>query len=279
MISSTALNTKSDVPKRLATVTRLETSKSSMAEKVLIILETVANSEFPLTLEAISSRLGFAKPTVFRLLNILLAQGLVERDLHGRRFQASAKFRQMGIGLLASDSVRSERIAIIKRLVTTLGETCNFNIRDGNEVLYLDRIETTAPIRLHIDSGMRVPLHCTASGKLFLSFLTEKQIRGILGHEPFDRYTAKTMTNYKTLLPAIDRIISQGYALDDCEYLEGSVCVAVPVRDQKQKVFAALAAHGPTPRFNLALAEKSVLLLRGAALEIEKSIVEDIELK
>jgi len=81
------------------------------------------------------------------------------------------------------------------------------------------------------------------------------------------------------LLPAIDRIISQGYALDDCEYLEGSVCVAVPVRDQKQKVFAALAAHGPTPRFNLALAEKSVLLLRGAALEIEKSIVEDIELK
>ena len=65
MSSSTALNTKNDVPKRLATVTRLETSKSSMAEKVLLILETVANSEFPLTLEAISSRLGFAKPTVF----------------------------------------------------------------------------------------------------------------------------------------------------------------------------------------------------------------------
>lgn len=75
----------------------------------------------------------------------------------------------MGINVLSVDSIRSQRVAVMKRLVEEIGETCNFNILDGNRVMYLDRVETNAPIRLHIDQGMRVPLHCTASGLLFLS--------------------------------------------------------------------------------------------------------------
>ncbi|MFM2260247.1 MAG: hypothetical protein RL457_570, partial [Pseudomonadota bacterium] len=162
--------------------------------------------------------------------------------------------------------------AVMKRLVATIGETCNFNILDGNEVLYLDRIETSAPIRLHIDSGMRVPLHCTASGKLFLSFMHEDQIKRIVGKEPLQAHTAKTLTHYEDLMAEIKKIADQGYALDNCEYLEGSICVAVPVRDSKNKVFAALAAHGPTPRFTLKMAEQSVPMLIAAAIELEESL-------
>jgi DNA-binding IclR family transcriptional regulator len=78
--------------------------------------------------------------------------------------------------MLFSDPIRAERIAAMKLLVDQIGETCNFNILDGNEVVYIDRIETNAPIRLHISAGMRVPLHCTASGKLFLSQMSPAQI-------------------------------------------------------------------------------------------------------
>ena len=256
----------------LGSVTVLEGSKSSMAEKVLLILELIANSELPLTLENISSGIGLAKPTAFRLLNTLVSQGFIERDANGRRFQPSAKFRLMGIGLLSADSLRSQRLAVMKRLVATIGETCNFNILDGNEVLYLDRIETSAPIRLHIDSGMRVPLHCTASGKLFLSLMHEDQIKRIVGKEPLQAHTAKTLTHYEDLMAEIKKIADQGYALDNCEYLEGSICVAVPVRDSKNKVFAALAAHGPTPRLTLKMAELSVPMLIAAAIELEESL-------
>ena len=86
-----------------------ESAKSSMAEKVLLILETIANSEFPLTLETISTSTNLAKPTAFRLLNTLVAQGFIERDPNGRRFQPSAKLRIMGINILSVDSVRSQR--------------------------------------------------------------------------------------------------------------------------------------------------------------------------
>ena len=97
-----------------------ESAKSSMAEKVLLILETIAHSEFPLTLEVISTSTNLAKPTAFRLLNTLVAHGFIERDPNGRRFQPSSKLRILGINILSVDSVRSQRVVVMKRLVAFL---------------------------------------------------------------------------------------------------------------------------------------------------------------
>ena len=248
--------------------------KSSMAEKVLLILETIAQSEFPLTLEAISTSNGLAKPTAFRLLNTLVAQGFVERDPNGRRFQPSAKLRLIGINILSVDSIRSQRVAVMRRLVEEIGETCNFNILDGNKVMYLDRIETSAPIRLHIDVGTRVPLHCTASGKLFLSAMTELQVRNSLGAEPFERHTNNTMISYDMLLPELEKIRVNGYALDESAFLEGFIGIAVPVNNSKHKTFATITAHGPAPRMHACSIEFYLGPLKQAAIDIQSTLSE-----
>ncbi len=247
----------------------LDKLKVSMADRVLQILELIAFTETALSLENISSTTGISKPTSFRLLNTLIANGLIEKDYLGRRFQPSAKLCSMGLHLLASDSLRSQRIGVIKRLVHSIGETCNFNILDGNEIMYLDRIETSAPIRLHIDSGMRVPLHCTASGKLFLSYMKEFEIKRILGPEPFKKYTKNTITQYAPLLEEVHNISSQNYSIDDCEYLDGSICVAVPIKNKNNRVVAALAAHGPSTRFTVELAKSFVPDIQSSAMELE----------
>lgn len=251
-----------------------ESAKSSMAEKVLLILEKIAQSEFPLTLEAISTSTGLAKPTAFRLLNTLVTQGFVERDPNGRRFQPSAKLRIMGINILSVDSIRSQRVAVMKRLVEEIGETCNFNILDGNKVMYLDRVETSAPIRLHIDLGMKVPLHCTASGKLFLSRMTDLQVRRSLGAEPFDRYTDKTIIDYSGLFLELEKIRGDGYAIDDSAYLDGFIGIAVPVVNLKNKTFATITAHGPAPRMQVNAIGFYLGLLKRAAQDIQNTISE-----
>lgn len=253
-----------------------ESAKSSMAEKVLLILETIAQSEFPLTLEAISTGTGLAKPTTFRLLNTLVEQGFIERDPNGRRFQPSAKLRIIGVNILSVDSVRSQRVAVMKRLVEEIGETCNFNILDGNKVMYLDRVETSAPIRLHVDVGMRVPLHCTASGKLFLSGMTELQVRRALGQEPFLRYTEKTITHYDALFNELEKIRADGYALDESAFLEGFIGIAVPVINSKQKTFATITAHGPASRMQEKPIEFYINPLKRAAQDIQSSLSETI---
>jgi len=251
-----------------------ESAKSSMAEKVLLILETIAQSEFPLTLEVISTSTGLAKPTAFRLLNTLVTQGFIERDPNGRRFQPSAKLKILGINILSVDSIRSQRVAVMKRLVEEIGETCNFNILDGNKVMYLDRVETSAPIRLHVDLGMRVPLHCTASGKLFLSGMTELQVKRSLGNEPFEIYTERTITDYKRLLPELEKIRMDGFALDESAFLEGFIGIAVPVVNSKNKTFASITAHGPASRMQEKSIDFYVAPLMKAAQDIQNSLSE-----
>ena len=251
-----------------------ESAKSSMAEKVLLILETIAQSEFPLTLETISTGTDLAKPTVFRLLNTLVTQGFIERDPNGRRFQPSAKLRILGINILSVDSIRSQRVAVMKRLVEEIGETCNFNILDGNKVMYLDRVETSAPIRLHVDLGMRVPLHCTASGKLFLSGMTELQVQRSLGNEPFETYTPRTITTYDKLFSELENIRQNGYALDESAFLEGFIGIAVPVINSKQKTFATITAHGPAPRMQEKSIDFYINPLKRAAQDIQSSLSE-----
>ncbi|MFZ4118526.1 MAG: IclR family transcriptional regulator [Polynucleobacter sp.] len=247
-------------------------AKASMAEKVLLILEMVSHSEIPLTLENVSTGLRLAKPTAFRLLNTLNTLGFIERDFSGRRFQPGVRLRSIGTSMLFSDPIRAERIAAMKLLVDQIGETCNFNILDGNEVVYIDRIETNAPIRLHISAGMRVPLHCTASGKLFLSQMSPAQIERTLGSGPFEKFTSKTLLNLKELLPSLTKIKNQGYAIDQCEYLDGSICIAIPVLDSKNKMFAAIAAHGPSSRVSVKTVKTFIPHLEQAALSIRKSM-------
>jgi DNA-binding IclR family transcriptional regulator len=121
---------------------------------------------------------------------------------------------------------------------------------------------------------MRVPLHCTASGKLFLSGMTELQVRRSLGNEPFEPYTDKTITSYTKLFPELEKIRKDGFALDESAFLEGFIGIAVPVMNSKQKTFATITAHGPAPRMQEKSIEFYIGPLQQAARDIQNSLSE-----
>jgi DNA-binding IclR family transcriptional regulator len=79
---------------------------------------------------------------------------------------------------MLNGSLRAARHAILARVVEGIGETCNFTMLDGGEVIYLDRVEAAWPLRMNLSSGSRVPLHCTASGKLLLALQPKVRGRG-----------------------------------------------------------------------------------------------------
>jgi len=148
---------------------------------------------------------------------------------------------------------RRERHAILARLVEAIGETCNFTMLDGREVVYVDRVETSANVRLHMKAGSRVPLHCTASGKLLLSDMSLAQRQRLLGPGPLARYTERTIVSFDALERELAKVHATGVATDAGEFLDGSVCLAVPVRDPRGRMCAAFAVHGPAPRMTLAV--------------------------
>ena len=152
------------------------------------LLECIAGAERSPTLEELTRASGLPKPTVHRILQLLVRGGLVEREAHDKRYTVGARSAALALAVQMHAPRRAERHAILARLVNTIGETCNFTMLDGDEVVYLERVETSANVRLHMKAGSRVPLHCTASGKLLLSDLSPVQVRRLLGPGPLRRY-------------------------------------------------------------------------------------------
>ena len=256
-----------------AAPTAREDTAASSTLRAFFVLEQIATSEGSLTLEEVTRLSGLPKPTVHRILHLLMRGSLVERQSLDKRYIVGPRMCALSLAVQTRSPRRRERRAILSRLVATIGETCNFTMLDGNEVVYLDRVETSADVRLHMDAGSRVPLHCTASGKLLLSDMAPEQVRRLLGTGPLPRHTDRTITQLSVLERELAKIRTSGVGIDVGEYLVGSVCMAVPVWDSQRRICAAVAVHGPAPRMTLKKGYTFLPAMRRAAEEIAATLL------
>ena len=244
----------------------------SILQRAFSILELVAASGRALTVLEISEIQNIPKPTVHRLCAKLADQGYLSREPTGRHFRGGPKLVAMSFNALRHDGTRDERHAILEALVEELGETCNFTMRAGNAVLYLDRVEARWPLRLQLDPGSRVPLHCTASGKLFLASLTPERLERILAVLKLAPHTPHTITTRAALEEELSRIAVRGYSLDSQEFLLGLIAIAVPIKDAADRTVAAVACHAPSARLSLDQALAYLPQLRAAATRLSATL-------
>jgi len=240
----------------------------------LKIMELVAQADRPLPLTAIGERLGLSKGTAHRIVRLLEQEGFLRREPDSRRFEPGYRLVGVALDVLRHSSLRGERHAIMQALVQKVGETCNFTMRDGSDVIYIDRVEAHWPLRLHLQPGSRVPLHCTASGKLFLSRLPARERRRLLASLPLTRCTERTLTDPRAIEIALREIRRTGIATDNEEFLDGLIAVAVPVMDprDRKRTCGALAVHAPTVRMSLARAMGHVDALRATATRLSETL-------
>ena len=247
---------------------------SSPALRLIALLEHVARADKALTLTDIIGEVRQPKPTVYRMLQQLEQAGLLVKEPEGKRYAPGARLAKLAEDVLLNAQVRAARHAILQQLVDEIGETCNYTMPAGIEVVYLDRVETAWPLRFHLQPGSRVPLHCSASGKLFLAWMPPVQRNRLLGHLQYKGYTPNTITTRIRLEAELSRVRAQGYALDNEEYLDGLVCVAVPVFDprSRQKVRGSVAVQAPASRFPIERATSALPALQRTALAFARSL-------
>ena len=217
------------------------------------------------TLAELAQRVSLPKPTVHRLCANLLAAGYLARDVDEKLLVVGASTRRLALDALNHSTLRGLRHGVLATLVQDIGETCNFTTLDGTQVLYLDRVEAQWPLRLTIDVGAHVPLHCTASGKLFLAHLPGRQRNSVIRRLPLPRLTPFTLTEPAAICNECDAIIANGFATDREEFVVGLVAIAVPVRDAQGVVRAAVSVHAPTARLSIDSAASQIELLRRAS--------------
>lgn len=212
--------------------------------RALLVLDHLARAQHPPTLAQLAQRLDMPKTTLMRLLAAMQRTG-------------------------ACAFTRACR-AVLTQLVGTLGETCNLTAPDGDRVVYMERVETNEPLRLFFAVGSHVPMHCTASGKLFLASMNRLERSRVLARLPLTRNTPRTLTDPARLEAELERLAVRGIGIDNEEFVRGMSAVAVPVRDGEDRVVAAVACHAPTARVMLDDLLRAVPVLQRAAQSLHE---------
>ena len=248
----------------------LEPGGDTPALRLFALLEVFAGSDQRHSLQSLVEETGLPKPTLHRMLQQLESAGMLQRESDGRHYGTGTRLRRLAENLLLNDSHHGARHAVLRRLVEEVGESCNITALSGSEVVYLDRVETAAPLRFYLRAGSRVPAHCSASGKVMLAQMGPAQRRRLLAHAPLDRYTEKTITDLDALEREVLQVRKDGYALDDEEFLPGLVCIAVRVPRPGAPSNLCIAIQAPTMRLNADKARAWLPSLQAAALALSR---------
>jgi len=225
-----------------------EINGDTPALRLISLLEVIASRDQLFSLQALVEETGLPKPTLHRMLQQLEGAGLLQREDDGRHYSTGQRLRQLAENLLLNNSFHGAQRAVLRHLVEEIGESCNLTALSGSEVLYLDRVETAAPLRFYLHSGSRVPAHCSASGKLFLAQMSAAQRQRLLANVPLEAYTPKTLVTLEALEEELARVKRDGYALDNEEFLPGLLCVAVLVPSTRARSNMAIALQAPSMR-------------------------------
>ncbi len=239
------------------------------------ILDHVAASRDPVDVLDIIGSLKLPKATAYRLVDWFVGHGYLAREPGRRRLIVGPKLTNLAFGVLSASMRNDAPHLVLKRLVHTLNETCNIGTLLNGEVIYLDRVEAEHwPLRLHYTSGSRVPLHCSAIGKLFLAMAPSPRRHRLLQSLELRRFTDHTITDKARLEAELRQIRKEQVSFDREEYLLGVVCAAVPVIGKNGEILAALAIQAPEARMNVQTARDYLPALHSAAGELAE-IFED----
>lgn len=244
---------------------------SSVSERALLLLEIIAKAEEPPTLNELMALLQLPKATTHRFITLLETLGFAQRTRDGKRYEIGYRLTSLATDAMRHAFQLAPRRVILSALVSEISETCNITMLDGARLVYLDRVESDWPLQIRLEIGSHVPLHCTASGKLFLALAPPALRRAVLGTGPLERHTPQTITSPDKLEIEIEKIRQTRIGVDNEEFIEGMSAAAVPVLDSKGHICATVAVHGPTGRLPLARAIALTPALKKAAAAIEKT--------
>ncbi len=214
---------------------------------MVTLLDAIARHANHATLKILSAESGLHPSTAFRILASLSSNELVERDSSGN-YRLGIRLLQLSSHVHKRIDLRQEARGIMEQLRDRIGETVNLTVRQGDEVVYIERAISSQMMRVEQVVGHRAPLHVTAVGKLMLADLGHEFCRGYAKRTGLPAYTSNTITGINALLRETDSAMNKGYALDNEEAEEGVGCIGVLVRDGTGAVVGGLSISAPIER-------------------------------
>lgn len=215
-------------------------------DRAVSLLDTLARYETGGSLKLLGLECGLSPSTTFRILASLTEHGLVARDaLH---YRLGPRLTHWAAKVRVETDVRELARPIMARLRDALGETVNLTVRQGDEMVYVERATSSRMMRVEQVIGSHAPLHVTAVGKLMLGEEAADAVIAYAVRTGLPVFTAHTLSTLDALRQDITQSRVRGYALDNEEAEIGVGCIGVLVRDVSGTAVAGLSVSAPRER-------------------------------
>lgn len=223
-------------------------SKSSTVLRALKVLEVVGETREAISAADVANEIGADRSTTYRMLATLEDAGYVVRDESGKRFKLSYKVISLGRNLLAQDEQDELIRAALRELATATEETVHYSILEGHETVIIMRAKGSQLVSVDFQVGDRAAVHCTSIGKALLAYESPAIIEDVIGRG-LPLVAKNTITDPEVFRTELQRIRSQGYAIDDREFADEMRCIAIPIFGSGGRVKGGINFSGPDSRF------------------------------
>ncbi|MGW0038884.1 IclR family transcriptional regulator [Gordonia sp. NPDC003376] len=231
--------------------------------KAVAVLRAFRVEDRVLPLAELVRRTGLSKPTVHRIAGDLVTYRLLDKDERGYRL--SGGLFELGMRASAERTLLEVAMPFLQDLYERTRETVHLGVLEGAEVVYIAKIGGHRQARSPSRTGGRMPLHCTAIGKVLLAHADPELQQQVLAG-PLKPWTPHTIVASGLLRRRLATILEAGVGFEREESTLGLLCVAAPVLDTGTgEAVAAISVTGPVGRFR---PEAHVAAVRAAAAGI-----------
>ncbi len=233
--------------------------RTTVLGKVLVVLHAFHPDDDAVSLAELGRRTGLPKTTLHRIAADLVQARLLDRV--GGGYRLGGQLFELGMRASVERGLLDVAIPFMQDLYERTHETVHLGIREGIEVVYVEKIgghrQANTPSRV----GGRMPLYCTALGKALLAFSPRDVLERVVA-AGLQRHTPRTIIAPGLLRGELRKAVREGVAFEHEESAPGIVCVAAPVRGADEQALAAVSVTGPVTRFR---PEQHVASVRAAA--------------
>lgn len=208
-------------------------------EKGLAVIEAFGLLRGPATLSQLSEITGHTKASVRRCLITMCKLGYAAQD--GRQFRLASRTLRLGHAYVASDPLAKVVQPILEMTSERTRESASMAVLDSQDAVFVARSTHRRSLSSGLGVGARLPAYCSATGRVLLSEMPKDNVKFLLNRMSRPAFTPRTRTGLRDILQEIDRARQQGYAIVEEELEIGLRSVAVPIRNSRGELVAALS--------------------------------------
>ena len=255
-----------------------DSSNDGPLDRAIAILVFVAEQKKALSAAEIAAALSLPLPTAHRLIGNLENRGLIQKALGTKRYVVGSKLVTLSAKTIGAAFRSVRRHAVLSAVADRIGEQCEIGVVRDHVVVYVDSVRSKQQQQgLQFNPGDAAPLHCTSTGKIYMSRLPAKVRQRLVHSLSLVRYTPTTIADPEKLLALLEETRRRGWAKTNEEFVQGVVGCAVPIVSPAGDLIACLGVSVPVARVGFAGLDSFISPLQDAASLLSETILQEYE--